>query len=127
MLDDLQKSNESIRLMDICKKMEIALKKIESTNDFKGEFYSCGKKFEDYLNKQKKRKQRNVENSVQNVKMLGFKKIKQNEKNNKKVHDLIGFRKIIFDSKYEIKQKKYSSDKNTKSNSKTTANDTISR
>lgn len=62
MLGDLSKNEDSIVLLEMCDKIGKALKKVKNENNFGGCYYSGEKKFEEFLRKQKKRKENLTKN-----------------------------------------------------------------
>ena len=125
MLGELNCDDQSVVLLDMCDKIGKALKRVKPEGTFKGNYYSGEKKFQQFLKKQKKRKQNIVKKNENKRQSFGFKKLKFNPKLNTK-NDELGLREINFLSNHSLKGR-YTGRKLEKSIEKTTANETISR
>lgn len=104
----------------MCDKIGKALKKVKPETNFKGNYYTGEKKFEEFLKKQKKRKSNLVKKQEIKRQSFGLKKLKFNPKLNTK-NDELGLREINFMSNHSLKGR-YSGRKMEKSIEKTTAN-----
>lgn len=101
MLNELNsEENESALLLDICDKIGKALKKVKP-EQFKGIYYSGEKKFEDFLKRQKKRKETAKRKEDIRKNNFDFKKIKFNQ-NLKTKDDELAMKEIKFGSNHSL-------------------------